>query len=71
MKIKETNEGVTLEVLVKPRSKSCRVEVTNNDVLFFCKKPPYKRKANKELIKVFSNLFGLEVKIIAGLISNK
>jgi uncharacterized protein (TIGR00251 family) len=71
MKIKETKKGIALEVLVKPGSKSCRIEISNNDVLFFCKKLPCKGKANKELIKVFSNLFGSEVKIVAGFSSNK
>jgi uncharacterized protein (TIGR00251 family) len=71
MKIKETSDGLVLEVLVKPRSKSCRIEISNMEVLFFCKKPPIKGKVNKELIKAFSNLFGSEVKIVAGLSSNQ
>jgi uncharacterized protein (TIGR00251 family) len=71
MKIKETKEGIALEVLVKTSSKKCRIEITTEEVIFFCKKPPYKSKANKELIKVFSNLFELEVKTVAGLSSNK
>jgi hypothetical protein len=71
MKIEDTKEGLALEVLVKTSSKNCRIEITDNDVLFFSKKPACKGKANKELIKVFSNLFGSEVKIVAGLTSNK
>jgi len=71
MKIKEINEGVILEVFVKPKSKNCRIEITNGEALFFCKKPPYRGEANKELIKVFSNLFGAEVKIVAGFTSSQ
>jgi uncharacterized protein (TIGR00251 family) len=72
MSIKETDEGVLLKVFVKPRSKNCRIEVTNGEVLlFFCKKPAYRGKANKELIKVFACLFGAEVKIVAGITSNQ
>ena len=71
MKIKETDEGVILEVFVKPKSKTSRIEVTNMEVQFFCKKPPYKGRANKELIKVFSNLFRVEVKLIYGATTNQ
>ena len=71
MKIKEINEGVILEVFVKPKSKNCRIEITNGEALFVCKKPAYRGEANKELIKVFSNLFGAEVKIVAGFTSSQ
>jgi uncharacterized protein (TIGR00251 family) len=71
MKIKETEEGLILEVFVKPKSKNSRIEIDNREAKFFCKKPPHKGKVNKELIKVFSNLFRVEVKIISGLTSNQ
>ena len=71
MKIKETKEGVILGVLVKPKSKTSKIEITDSGVQCFCKKPPNKGRANKELIKLFSNLFRVETKIISGITNNK
>jgi len=44
MKIKETEEGLILEVFVKPKSKNSRIEIDNRDAKFFCKKPHIREK---------------------------
>ena len=67
MNITSTSDGILFEILVKPMSKNCRITIINNEVTFFSKKPAYKGKANKDLIKVLSHLFRRKVKIIFGL----
>lgn len=71
MKIKEIKAGIILEVLVKPKSKSSKIEITDGEVRCFCKKPPINGRANIELIKLFSNLFRVETKIISGITTNQ
>ena len=71
MKIQETNKGIKFEVFVKTSAQENKIEITNEEMMFFCKKRPYKGMVNKEVIKIFSNFFGSKVKIIAGLTSNQ
>ena len=71
MKIKETSDGIILEVFVKTEAKKCKIETTNEKVIFFSKKRPHKGIVNKELIKMFSSFFGSKVKIVSGLTSNQ
>ena len=71
MKIKETSDGIILEVFVKTEAKKCKIETTNEEVIFFSKKRPHKGIVNKELIKMFSSFFGSKVKIVSGLTSNQ
>lgn len=71
LNITSTSDGILFEILVKPMSKNCRIAIINNEVTFFSKKPAYKGKANKDLIKVLSHLFRRKVKIVFGFTSNK
>lgn len=71
MKIKETSDGIILEVFVKTEAKKCKIETTDEEVIFLSKKRPYKGIVNKELIKMFSSFFGSKVKIVSGLTSNQ
>lgn len=66
MRIQETEQGVILEVYVKPRSKEFKVEVDGDEVVVFCQKEPFKGKANRELVKQFSRLFHKEVELVSG-----
>ena len=71
LNITSTKDGILFEILVKPMSKKCRIAIINNEMSFFSKKPAYKGKANKDLIKVFSHLFRRKVKIVFGFTYNK
>ncbi|MBY9013436.1 MAG: DUF167 domain-containing protein [Candidatus Lokiarchaeota archaeon] len=71
MKIKETSDGIILEVFVKTEAKNCKIEITDEEVIFLSKKRPHKGIVNKELIKMFSSFFGSKVKIVSGLTSNQ
>jgi uncharacterized protein (TIGR00251 family) len=65
MKIYETDNGVILNIHVKPKSKKFKID--NNDILtLFCRETPVKGKVNKELIKELSKIFKKEIIILSG-----
>ena len=70
MILKETNEGLIIEVNVKPKSKKSKLEFIDNKVIFFSKNLPIKGRVNKELVRALSNFSGVEVRILSGLKSN-
>ena len=70
MILKETKEGLIVEVYVKPRSKNTKIEFVENKLIFFSKKQPINGKVNKELVNVLSNLFGVKAIIVSGFKSN-
>lgn len=69
MKITETNDGVTLEILVKPNSPRFRTVIDGDAVLVYCTNQPVKGRVNKELIKELSRLLKSDVSIVKGLTS--
>jgi uncharacterized protein (TIGR00251 family) len=71
MKIGEVKEGAVLEVFVKPRSKEFKIAVENGEIVIFCREEPVKGKANKEIIKELSRLFGKKVELVSGFSSRQ
>ena len=71
MKIQKTEQGVILEIHVKPRSKEFKIAVEGDEIMVFCKEEPVKGKVNKELIKQFSRLFHKNVKLVSGFTSKQ
>ena len=71
MKLQETAEGVVLDVHVKPKSKKFRVEVDGDEVVVSCREAPVKGKANRELLKQLSRLFGRKVELVSGFTSRQ
>jgi uncharacterized protein (TIGR00251 family) len=71
MKTTKTTEGILIKVRVKPRSSSFKIEREENNLVVHCRNPPEKGRANKELIKELSKLFGHEVFIVSGLSSKE
>jgi uncharacterized protein (TIGR00251 family) len=69
MKLKETSEGVVLDVNVKPNSKQFRVVVESNEFMVSCREAPVKSKVNRELIKELSRVFKARVEILSGFAS--
>lgn len=65
MKILKTRDGVVLKVHVKPRSRSFRIQV-NDELVIFCRQPPVEGKVNRELIKEFSKIFRRKIEIVSG-----
>jgi len=67
--IKESKEGVILQIYVQPKAKKNEVEGIDEwrkRLKVKVKAPPIEGKANKEVVKFFSKLFGAEVLIIRG-----
>jgi uncharacterized protein (TIGR00251 family) len=71
MKLQETVQGVVLDVHVKPKSKKFRVEVDGDEVVVSCREAPLKGKANRELLKQLSRLFGRKVELVSGFTSRQ
>lgn len=71
MKVRETEQGVILEVYVNPRSKNFRIVVDGDDIVVFCREEPVKGKVNKELIKELSRLFHRKVELVSGFTSKQ
>jgi uncharacterized protein (TIGR00251 family) len=71
MKLQETAEGVVLEVHVKPKSPKFGVEIDGDEIVVSCREAPVKGKANKELLKQLSRLFGRKVTLVSGFTSRQ
>jgi len=69
MEITETKEGALLRVYVKPRARHFELKIEEDDVTAYCAEEPTRGKANKELIKGLSRLFGRHVELASGFTS--
>ena len=65
MQILKTDKGIILEVQMKPKSRSFRIQA-NDYVVIFCRQPPVEWKVNRELIKELSKIFERRVEIVSG-----
>ena len=64
--MRKTNEGVILDVEIKPRSNRFRILTEDDKITIFCTEEPVKGKVNKELVNELSRLIKREVSIISG-----
>jgi len=71
MELLKTDQGVVLNVYVKPDSREFKIEVENEELVVHCKESPIKGKVNKELVKELSKLFKRRIKIVAGFTSKQ
>jgi uncharacterized protein (TIGR00251 family) len=71
MKITESEEGVILEIHVKPKSRSFRVVVEVDEIIVFCREEPVAGKVNRELVKEFSRLLHRKVGLVSGFASRQ
>ena len=71
MKINEVEDGVILDVNVKPNSREFKIVVEGDEVVVFCTEKPVKGKVNKELVKEFSRLFHTKVELVSGFASKQ
>jgi uncharacterized protein (TIGR00251 family) len=71
MKVIETKEGSMLEILVKPRSKTFKIIVENDEIVALCREEPTKGKVNKELVKELSTRFHRRVELVSGFSSRQ
>jgi uncharacterized protein (TIGR00251 family) len=71
MKLQETAQGVILDVYVKPKSKLFQLKMEGDELVVSCREAPVKGKANKELLKQLSRLFGRKVELVSGFTSRQ
>ena len=71
MRLLETPQGVILDVHVKPNAKVFNLRMEDNELVVLCCEAPVKGKANKELVKHFSRLFGHKVELVSGFTSRQ
>jgi hypothetical protein len=71
MKLQETEDGVILNVHVKPNSKVFQIKVEDDELIVMCREAPVKGKVNKELLKRFSRLFECKVELVSGFTSRQ
>lgn len=65
MEILKVKDGILMEVHVKPQSKNFKIKA-DNTLIVFCTQSPVKGKANRELIRGLSKIFGKKVEIVSG-----
>jgi len=71
MNIKETENGVVIEVFVKPKSAKFEVLLEGDEVVVRCTEEPVKGKVNKKLLKALSKFFHTNVELVSGATSRQ
>ena len=71
MNLKETKNGVVIEVFVKPNQPKFTVKLDGDELIVSCTEEPVKGKVNKELIKELSKFFHAEVEMVSGFTSKQ
>jgi len=71
MKIAETEDGVVLEVFVRPRAKNFRIVADGDEIVIFCEEEPIKGKVNKEIVRELSKLLHRKVELLSGFTSKQ
>jgi uncharacterized protein (TIGR00251 family) len=66
MKMVKTDQGVVLNVYVKPDSREFKIEIEDDELVVHCREAPVKGKVNKELVKELSRLFKRRIEIVSG-----
>jgi uncharacterized protein (TIGR00251 family) len=69
MRMRETKEGLILEVSVKPKSKEFKIVVDGEEVVAYCRSDPVGGRVNRELIKELSRLLHDRVELVSGFAS--
>ena len=71
MSIKETKDGVSITIFVKPNSPKFKVEIDGGEIVVHSTEEPVKGRVNKEIIKEFSKLLNAKVEIATGATSRQ
>ena len=69
--MKQTDQGVILDVHIKPNSKEFRLIIQYDELVVLCREAPIRGKVNSELLKQFSRLFGRKVVLVSGFTSKE
>jgi uncharacterized protein (TIGR00251 family) len=71
MNLKETKNGVIIEVFVKPNQPKFNIKLDGDEIIVSCTEEPVKGKVNKELMKELSKFFHAEVEMVSGFTSKQ
>jgi uncharacterized protein (TIGR00251 family) len=71
MSIKETKDGVSITIFVKPNSPIFKIEFDGTEIIVYSTEEPIKGKVNKEIIKEFTKLFHSKVELALGFASKE
>jgi uncharacterized protein len=71
MKTAQTEDGVIVEVFVRPKARSFMIVVEGDEVVVFCEEEPVKGRVNREIVKEFSKLLRRKVELLSGLTSKR
>ena len=71
MNLKQTKDGVLVEVQVKPNSKRFKISIEAGVIVVFCKEHPIRGRVNRELVKKFSKVFHAKVELVSGATSRQ
>ena len=71
MSIKETKDGVSITIFVKPNSQKFKIEFDSPEIVVFSTEEPVKGKVNKEIIKEFTKLLHAKVELTSGFTSKE
>ncbi|UCB60971.1 MAG: YggU family protein [Candidatus Bathyarchaeota archaeon] len=69
MKLQDTDQGVVIDIYVKPNSKQFQLKVEDNELVVYCREAPVKGRVNRELIKGISRILKKKVEILSGVAS--
>jgi len=71
MSIRETKDGVTIKVFVKPNSPRFKLDQNGDEIIVHSTEEPVKGKVNKEIIKEFTRLLHVKVELASGYTSKE
>ena len=71
MSIRETKDGVSITIFVKPNSPIFKIEFDGTEIVVYSTEEPIKGKVNKEIIKEFTKLFHSKVELASGIASKE
>lgn len=71
MNIKETKDGVSITIFVKPNSSIFKIEFDGTEIVVYSTEEPIKGKVNKEIIKEFTKLLHAKVELASGFTSKE
>lgn len=71
LKMRETTDGVILELHVKPNSRQFRIQTEDDELVVFCREAPVGGRVNRELMKELARVFHKRVEILSGYASRQ
>jgi len=71
MELLKNDQGVVLNVYVKPNSREFKIEIENEGLVVHCRESPVKGKVNRELTRELSKIFKRKVEITSGFTSKQ